>query len=669
MDEKDTQNLNNQPDMSNNINNNQNLVDQNTEDNPYYNPYFQNTDLTNSPYLNENGSDVTLNNDIYNQTYMNSGMDNMEDATQDNIAPEPTQQDNSQDSVNLFDMGNYAESSASTSESSSQVDSDQGSTQNILPGFEPEQQQNILPGVESAEVPNTETSSEVESNQSFNGNIPQHINPILRQSITPTTSNTSEQNIGDSISYNEPNQNFNTGMNYNEPSQSFNAGMNYNEPSQSFNTDTNYNFNTDSVNNTNAQFNSNTGFDNVDPQEYQNSTSSFGSNSDDEFVRNWMGSLYDKASHRKFNIPAFLFGGLYYLYRKVYIFGFIFLLVSCLLPTIGLSISSSSGNISLAFIFTILSIIVNIAYGFSFYPIYKGTVQKALNTAKNQVQDPAQLIDIAKKKGGKSIPLLILGIVLNSIITFIAFTTILVAAITHLIDILLPNISIGNNPSTPGVTNEFGNNTIVDQPTNSTFNFYQDYILEYDPTSWQENANHVLVSGNYSLSYIQSIETLGNYGFDINTPEGRNSFHTYLYNLFSSQINSATTTIELGESSFVYDLGIYYSYLDLVYETSIERCYFVLVPDDDIFIEFILSNTDTVISDDVHQQVISEITTISKENNQTNAGNNISGTVGGNSSNVNSTNDNTSNNSSNNNQNSNVNSNTSSTQGGISLIN
>src|SRR5699024_7172961 len=109
------------------------------------------------------------------------------------------------------------------------------------------------------------------------------------------------------------------------------------------------------------------------------------------------------------------------------------------------------------------------------------------------------------------------------------------------------------------------------------------------------------------------IEALSSVGFDISQNDGRSSFFTYLYNLFSSQIDAQTTTLELGSSLFVYENGIYYSYFDLVYTTSIERCYFVLIPESDIFIEFILSNADTVVADDIHNEVISYICSIINE--------------------------------------------------------
>ena len=135
-----------------------------------------------------------------------------------------------------------------------------------------------------------------------------------------------------------------------------------------------------------------------------------------------------------------------------------------------------------------------------------------------------------------------------------------------------------------------------------------------------------LVNGNYGFSYIQSIENLSTIGYDVSTNEGRSSFFTFLYNQFSSQTD-ASTTLELGSSNFN-SLGnnIYMASLDLIYATNnIERCYFVLLPEDDIFIEFILSNQDTVIAEEINTEIggyISNISKVSERNDNENQSSN-----------------------------------------------
>ena len=163
-------------------------------------------------------------------------------------------------------------------------------------------------------------------------------------------------------------------------------------------------------------------------------------------------------------------------------------------------------------------------------------------------------------------------------------------------------------------------NKVIDTPT-ATYDyymFYKDYGFDYDSSKWSiDEADNSLNSGNYKLTYAQAIENLTSAGFNINEPNGRANFFTFLYNQFSSQAD-ATTSVELGTSNFTLKTGsyIYYAYLDLVYETSIERCYFVLLPQEDMFVEFILSNQDTVIPGDIDTEIVDYICAIYNANEQ-----------------------------------------------------
>ena len=363
-------------------------------------------------------------------------------------------------------------------------------------------------------------------------------------------------------------------------------------------------------------FNNNNIENNGEPQNFNNNQmNSFGNDNDEDFKKIWMDKLYEKANTKKFSIPAFFFGSLYYLYRKLYLPGFVFLLISCLIPIIGLSLIPTLPVAPL--IATLIALIMQIIYGFAFYPLYKSHINGKLAKSKNEVQSPNQLLDIAKNKGGKSVLFVVLGILLNTIITGIAITTIGISVVLDLLDSFLPN-SNTNTQQTPNSNQAILNDLASDNTagTMETFNFYGNYYFEYDSTNWLENENGALENGNYTLSYIQSLENLTNFGYDTNLPEGRTGFHTYLYNLFSSQIDATTTTLELGQSSFIYQGGLYYSYIDLVYATSIERCYFLVIPEKDIFIEFILSNNDTVIPENIHEEVLGMLETITDETQQ-----------------------------------------------------
>ena len=405
------------------------------------------------------------------------------------------------------------------------------------------------------------------NDQNDNSNIPE-----------PHSNNNSYNINYNDTNMNNPNEN---NMMYN---QDFNDNSNYSninqmDPNIGMNIDnngTNMNMHTD-FNNQNYNYNANN-------NQYQGQMQDnfYGLDNDDTFRRTWMGNLYDKANTKKFNIPAFFFTGYYFFYRKMYLFGILFAILAVVLP-----------------------IISNIICGFAFYPLYKSYINKQLNKYKSNSQSPGSLIDIAKRKGGTSIIALIISLVILFIIPFIILLVVIPTLLASFISNIFGSITPGNNE----IPN---NNTTIQEPINEEydyFKFYNDYAFDYNSSNWQVNLqNNSLVYGNYSLKFVQALENLSNYNFDIKGQEGRSSFFTYLYNQFSSQINTSTS-LELGNSSFVAantDLSIYYSYIDLVYQdtSSIERCYFILIPKDDIFIEFILSNNDTVIPDDIHEEVL-----------------------------------------------------------------
>ncbi len=609
----DNKNANNKIENSNNpIENANNPYVPNTEDNPYYNPYFQNNDVGNSPYYDN----TTINNDIYNQTYMNVQQD---DSAEPNDNSQDNNQENSQDSALEPDNANNS-----------------NTTDNIA---------------ENTNLNNMAVSSEPQNNEPLNdlNTNTIHVNPILSQSINPNP--ISQDPINQSSI--DPNQDFNN----NQTSfQNFAGQDNSQMNDQSFSNDQsgfqnfagqdNSQMNNQDFNNNQSGFQNFAGQDNsqMNDQGFSNDQSgfqnSYGSSNDEEFKKAWMGTLYEKANRRKFSIPAFFFGGIYYLYRKLYLFGFIFTLISCAVSLIGIyatfsSLTNMLGTPSLSsailpmLLTTLLPIIINIVYAFAFYPLYKGDVNKKLEKYKVETQSPAQLLDIANKKGGTSIPFVLLGILASGIISSIALTIIITSTFANFVNGIFTGLPQNNQNENENTL--VGNNAEDNLANYLPYNFYEDYFLEYDASTWSEDGNGALINGTYQLSYIQSLEGLTGSGFDINTNEGRSSFFTYLYNLFSSQIDATTTTLELGSSSFILDNGIYYSYFDLVYADSIERCYFILLPESDVFIEFILSNTDTIIPDEIHEEVVSYICLVTNEpleqENDAVNGNSLDGTT------------------------------------------
>ena len=315
----------------NNLNNNPNLNFDNNEnqENPYYNPYFQNTDLSSSPYFAGNG--INLNNDIYtNENNNNSNFQDNTNNIQNNInqntlnneaVKSPNTQDNS--SLNLFDLASDDNSNVSQSQNRNNNFIGSPSTESLE-----ENQSNFNNDyITNTTVSNNSIENNNENYYNINQNNTRPINPILNNSFVDSNENIYQEE-----------STLNNSQNFQDQSQ------------QEF----------DNINNFNTE------------------TNQYGIENDETFRKTWMGNLYEKANAKQFNIAAFFFTGFYFFYRKLYLWGFLFILLG------------------------FFPIINNIICGFAFYPLYKSHINKNLNNYKNSVQSPNQLIDIAKKKGGTS---------------------------------------------------------------------------------------------------------------------------------------------------------------------------------------------------------------------------------------------------------------------------
>lgn len=534
MDKEDKNN--NYVPQNNNLSNNYIPQDDESQNNPYYNPYFQNTDLNNSPYFNDNN----INFDLGNLNESIEGNPNV---------PDPTN----------VEINTNMESNNTVENSTSQIEN-ANNYEDLYSPISNTQNDQVEPSMPKQENINTQPSDNIDL---FN------LTEEKTEEIAPSTQ---MDNTNEIINDNQK--------------VSFETTINNN-----------------SYNNQNELSNNSKPNDNY-----------YGSDNDDSFRKAWMGKLYSKAQKRKFSIPAFFFGGLYFLFRKLYLIGIIILLITITLPTLAIVPMFSekfdiAALLSSSSILSIVSLLLNILYGFLFYPLYKKHVENKLKKYKNEAQNPSQLIDIASHKGGTSILAVIVSWLGLGLLSGIMFSLLLAPIMNFKPQ--LPN----NN------SNNLINNEVTEEPNASyeLFNFYNDYSIEYNSSKWFLNsADNSLVNGNYKLSYIQSLENLSSVGYDLTTENGRSSFFTFLYNQFSAQIDS-NTTLELGSSNFSKVNNIYFAYLDLVYATSIERCYFILIPEEDTFIELILSNADTVISDEIQEEVYDYISNLKTNNVSNNA--------------------------------------------------
>ncbi len=107
---------------------------------------------------------------------------------------------------------------------------------------------------------------------------------------------------------------------------------------------------------------------------------------DDAIIDAWVGTKNDmnqKVKNSNFNWCAFLFGGFYYIYRKMYLIGIVLIIIEIVLGLF-------KGTLA-----TLLGIALWVVSGFVFYPLYINHIKATL--LKNQHMNPIQ---VAQMKGG-----------------------------------------------------------------------------------------------------------------------------------------------------------------------------------------------------------------------------------------------------------------------------
>lgn len=137
---------------------------------------------------------------------------------------------------------------------------------------------------------------------------------------------------------------------------------------------------------------------------------SYGDN--EEFLRAYVGNNYDKIKNSKFSLSTFFLGPLYFLYRKLYGLGIIWLVIAILL----------------GWAFPILALIVRIILSINFSKIYLKDVEKRVKTIRTQNKnlDKETLLNRCRIKGGTNIIIIIIYIVL--------LITIIVATATYFVE-------------------------------------------------------------------------------------------------------------------------------------------------------------------------------------------------------------------------------------------
>ena len=337
------------------------------------------------------------------------------------------------------------------------------------------------------------------------------------------------------------------------------------------------------------------------------------SNYAEDFERNWMGSIYDKAHSKKFNFCAAFFGPAYLFYRKVYLTGGLTALILIIINIIISLLKLNNVGLILG-INAIIMLIYFFGLGFGFYPIYRDFVHKQFNKYKKQIPDNNQLIALANKKGGTSILALIVYYIANSVVVTIMVYAMFASLMSDLFGKLPPQSNITSNNNIENNTNVISNET----QDEATFSFTDGYELIYPDSTWVVGADKKsLIKGAYTLTYTVSYKASDLGVTDMSTAEGRSS----ILSIINNSVTSLATTNNLQmdpNDNFVSSNGTYYTYINLSSDTETTRYYFVLLPAEETLFQFELKINDTTVQSDTHLEITKILTKISNTSSANN---------------------------------------------------
>ena len=485
---------------------------------------------------------------------------------------------------------------------------------NSMPGMDSNNQYNSIPGMDSNDqfnnMPNNNDYNKynMNSNDQFSNMPDMDLNNqfnTIQNNDFAQYNNTPSTNSNDQFNNNNDSYLMNQYSNDYDPNSNYNANPDYNMNYNQNNFDQNLNYNSNdyiepmdvpgydqSQGQLNPQY-----YDanNTSEQNYNNEQASTSiENIDEEFKKNWMGNLYTKSkSNSKFNIFAFLFGPIYFLYRKVTTFGIIFLAINTLLISAMSFLAITSPLKSLALVGTISLIltILFVVYGFIFNGLYKGFV-KSKQQALSATMDSNQLLDYAKQKGGTSVLGAILGV---SII-------IIVVMISNIVGISIKSNSLNKKTKTTTITPDNTVQTPILTPEKQLSKYAftagsanTTYTLSYNSSTWTFNqATNSLTLQNgdvfkYADNYIEKLSTQIN--TTVSTEQGRATFFNLYTNAFAQSAAQSNGTSTPSPQGFVQKgTNIYYAYNDIVVNNTVTRYYLLLIPSIDMNFQFTLTS-------------------------------------------------------------------------------
>lgn len=150
--------------------------------------------------------------------------------------------------------------------------------------------------------------------------------------------------------------------------------------------------------------------------------------SDEDLKKAYVGDHYEKIQQTRFSVPTFFFGIYYLLYRKMWLYSFLWFVV-----TIICSVLTFVYDVEYAALI-LLAFIIAMTLGFS--KLYLSTVDKRIQKIKqkNSNRSNQELLEECKRKGGVSVLAVVLSIIFIFIVSVCTVVGLLVGVITQEID-------------------------------------------------------------------------------------------------------------------------------------------------------------------------------------------------------------------------------------------
>lgn len=153
---------------------------------------------------------------------------------------------------------------------------------------------------------------------------------------------------------------------------------------------------------------------------------------DNALLRQYVGSSFQKISMAPFSFPAFLFSGVYFMYRKMFLLGAILFLIEFAIANL---LPNGIAQIAVIAFHIVLALVVNPIY----IKVAKGRVKGIKKAKKNKNKNQIELNTICQNKGGTSLSktfiLTIICSIFGVIISFIFLSGSLIAKIFNFIDV------------------------------------------------------------------------------------------------------------------------------------------------------------------------------------------------------------------------------------------